>query len=66
MLPKRMDVGEFLIFFLLMREGLGCGDGGGGVRRRTKHPFVGMHSSVPEILPTVTEEDGNAETCRGF
>ena len=33
---------------------------------RTKHPFVGMHSSVPEILPSVTEHDGDSKPCCRF
>ena len=35
-------------------------------RIRTKHPFVRMHSSVPEILPSVTEHDGDSKSCCRF
>lgn len=34
--------------------------------RRTIHPFVGVHGAVPEVLPGVAEEDGEAEAGSGL
>ena len=36
----------------------------GGLERPTVHPFVGMHGAVPEVLPTIAEEDGHPEASR--